>query len=81
MKPKSLTTADQVRELGLSVGDVIVGREEYSDGWCDAELTLLFVGKEVAVFNKRTRSNRAPSWNDVRENGNWTLAFRDWIKS
>lgn len=81
MTPKSHTTADQVRELGLSVGDVIIGREDYGNGWCDAELTLLFLGKEVAVFNVRERSNREPSWNDACESGNWTLAHRDWIKA
>lgn len=81
MNLQSHNAADQVRELGLSVGDVIVGREEYSDGWCDAELTLLFIGKEVAVFNVRERSNRDQSWNESCESGNWTLAHRAWVKA
>lgn len=85
MKPKSLTTADQVRELGLSVGDVIVGRENWGHEWSDVELTLLFVGEEVAVFRERNRSTEdgvmTEKWSKPKETANWTLAFRDWIKA
>lgn len=85
MKPKSHETADQVRELGLSVGDVIVGRENWGHEWSDSELTLLFVGKEVAVFSERSRSTvegvMTENWSKPKENANWTLAFRDWIKA
>ena len=80
MTPTSTTTADQVRELGLSVGDVIVGREYVSFAWNDAELTLLFVGKQIAVFSQRTRHTSYDNfdWQDRGESATWTLAQRDW---
>ena len=84
MIPKSQTTADQVRELGLSVGDVIIGREEWGHEWSDAELTLLFIGKEVAVFSERNRSTvegvMTKKWSKPKEAASWTLNFRDWVK-
>lgn len=84
MRPKSYTSADQVRELGLSVGDVIVGRENWGNEWSDAELTLLFVGKEVAVFSERNLSTvegrMTEKWSKPKETASWTLAYRDWVK-
>lgn len=85
MIPKSQTTADQVRELGLSVGDVIVGRENWGHEWSDAELTVLFIGKQVAVFSERTRSTiegvMAKKWSKPYETSDWMLEFRDWVKA
>lgn len=84
MIPKSHTAADQVRELGLSIGDVIIGREEWGHEWSDAELTLLFVGETIAVFSERNKSTIngvAPKkWSRRNEIASWTLEFRDWIK-
>lgn len=83
MTPKSQTTADQVRELGLSVGDVIVGRENRGHEWSDTELTLLFIGKEVAVFSERNRSSVEgviSKWSKPKESASWNLQFRDWVK-
>jgi hypothetical protein len=80
MTLKSHTTADQVRELGLSVGDVIIGRESYGLDWSDSELTLIFVGDEVAIFSERNRNNLNGAWTEPRECSNWTLSFRDWVK-
>jgi len=80
MKPKSLTTADQVRELGLSIGDVIVGRETYGSSWSESELTLLFYGMYIAVFMERRRNPSNKEWRVIGESATWTLAHRDWIK-
>lgn len=85
MIPKSHTTADQVRELGLSIGDVIKGRESWGREWNDAELTLLFVGKTVAVFRERDRSTTngvmIEKWSKPKETADWTLECRDWVKA
>ena len=78
MTPTSHTTADQVREMGLAIGDVIVGRETFGSNWRESELTLLFVGKKVAVFKERCRNIMEPSWQDNGETATWTLAHRDW---
>lgn len=73
--------ADQCREMGLVVGDVIVGREEHSGGkWSEAELTVIFIGQDVVVFSQRTRSFLAEEWINFGESGNWMLYFRDWYK-
>ena len=82
MTPKSNTTADQVRELGLSVGDVIIGREYWNaDHWSESELTLTYIGKEAAVFDGRKRSSGNPAWRNIGESGNWNLSYRDLVKA
>ena len=73
--------ADQCRALGLQVGDTIIGREEGDGCWHEAELTLLWMGEEAAVFRERTRCNTRPEWSEPREAGDWTLEWRDWRKT
>lgn len=82
--------ADQCRHMGLSVGAVIIGRESGHDrsGRClwfhESELTLLWLGKESAVWNERVRSNlpgdidRASEWEVLGEKSNWSLSARQW---
>ena len=73
--------ADQCRALGLEIGDTIIGREGGPGGWWhEAELTLLWLGKEEAVFSERSRSDSRPIWSEPREASNWTLECRDWRK-
>ena len=73
--------ADQCRALGLEIGDTIFGREECEGGcWHEAELTLLWLGDEAAVFRERERSNVFQEWSKPRESGDWTLECRDWRK-
>ena len=75
-----MSTADQCRAMGLSVGDTILGREEYAHGWNEARLTLLWLGDEVAVFMATDRSSARVEWSDPEESADWTLEFRDWKK-
>jgi len=80
-KPRASEAALQCRQLGIAVGDTIVGRETYSDGaWSESKLTLLFAGKQKCVFKVMDRSSRAPRWKSAGEATNWTLGFRDWYK-
>ena len=73
--------ADQCRALGLEIGDTIFGREEGPSGcWHEAELTLLWLGREAAVFRERERTNANPEWSEPRESGDWTLECRNWSK-
>lgn len=78
--PESRTTAEQCREMGLSVGDVIEGREGSGGWWSESRLTLLFLGAQVAVFSEQRRNSAQPEWRDDGESGNWTLNCRAWRK-
>jgi hypothetical protein len=81
VSPKPGEPADQCRELGLVVGDTICGRETHAYvGWQDAELTLLWIGKTVAVFSERYRGVYSPEWSEPVETAQWTLEYRDWRK-
>lgn len=72
-------TADQCREMGLTVGDTIVRRQTYfSEEWSESELTVIFLGLQVAVFSERSRSSNAPRWRSKGESSNWTLDCHDW---
>jgi len=75
-----VSTADQCRAMGLSVGDTITGREEYQGGWSEAKLTLLWLGEEVAVFRAINRTSRSPKWSEPEESADWTLEYRHWKK-
>lgn len=76
-----MEAAQQARSMGLKVGDTIRGREEYGAGqWSEAQLTLLWLGDEVAVWLERNRSNLSPEWADHGEAANWTLDCRTWSK-
>ena len=72
-------TADQARELGLKVGDTIQGREEVGDGWHDAWITLVWLGKVNTVWISSGRSHRRP-WSPPCETVNWDLETRDWAR-
>lgn len=73
--------AAQCRQMGIVVGDTIVGRETYSTGqWSEAKLTAIFIGKEECVFETMRRSNDSPRWHGDGESSNWTLECRDWYK-
>jgi hypothetical protein len=74
------TTADQARELGLKVGDTIQGREEIGDGWHDALITLLWLGKVNTIWIVSGRNNRCP-WSPPYESANWDLDSREWQRT
>ena len=73
-------TAEQCREMGLVVGDVIQGRETFGDEWSESRLTLLFAGQSVAVFKEQTRNDEQTEWMYRGESASWTLSFRPWHK-
>ena len=72
--------AEQCRALGLKIGDIIIGREQGTDYWHEAELTLLWLGNNTAVFQERSRAIDNPEWSKPIESGDWSLAYRDWYK-
>jgi len=77
-RPKSDHTADQCREMGIAVGDVIQGRESYSSGWNEARLRLVWLGEQVAVWETKRLSNTTSRWRKTGEDSAWTLDCRDW---
>ena len=80
-RPRASNCADQCRQMGIVVGDTIVGRETYLDGgWSESKLTALFIGREECVFKTMRRTNLSPRWVSYGEGVNWTLGCRDWYK-
>lgn len=81
-RPRSRYCAKQCREMGLEVGNVIVGRETYSKyskcAWSEAKLTLLYCGKYEAMWSVKLRSSDRPHWRNDGECGDWTLNSRQW---
>jgi len=74
MTPKSLEVADQVRELGLQLGDMIEGHE----GDHGVRLVLKFLGAEVAVFDEWMHVDDG-TWRYLGESAEWDLSCRDWV--
>lgn len=72
--------AEQLAEMGLRVGDVIVGREAGHGWWHEEELTVLCVGKVSAFFGIRRRNHLRPEWHEDGEASAWTLSCRKWFK-
>lgn len=75
-----VSVADQCRAMGLQVGDTIEGTEGDEQWWDTTRLTLLWLGKTVAVWSVTSRINSRPEWSEPREEANWTLRHRDWRK-
>ena len=74
--------ADQAREMGLKVGDVIVGREGGGDPvtgwWQEQRLTLLYLGEQCCVWKSEWSNKAITEFRDDGESANWTLSCRDW---
>ena len=78
-KPRDRSNAKQCRQMGIKVGDTIIGRETYSNGhWSEEKLTLLFAGQDEAVWKVMRRSHDNPRWRATGEQSNWTLECREW---
>jgi hypothetical protein len=76
-----MSVADECRALGLRIGDTIFGREEGGRGyWHEARLTLLWLGKQEAMWSVQTRSSERREWSEPEEAGDWMLGCRDWRK-
>jgi hypothetical protein len=78
-KPFAQDAASQTREMGLKIGDTIIGREEYGPGWSEAKLKLIWRGASVAVFEKWSHNHYFPEWSYQGEDSNWTLNCREWF--
>jgi hypothetical protein len=81
-RPLQRHVADQVREIGLKVGDVIVGREGGGDPetgwWQEQRLTLRYIGEQCCVWKSEWSNKANPEFRDDGESANWTLSCRDW---
>lgn len=71
---------EQIKALGLKVGDTIEGTETGKDYWTTTRLTLLWRGESVAVWRETTTSWSMPmgKWTPPRESASWSLDCRDW---
>lgn len=75
------SSAEQIRELGLAVGDTIQGREEVGDYWHEARITLLWIGATHAAWVVSGRSSRpreGNAWSAPHEAVQWDLSCREW---
>jgi hypothetical protein len=84
-KPLCRYVADQVRELGLQIGDVIVGREGsdedgYRPWWNENRLTLKYIGNQLCVWDLERRSDLHQTFTLKKEESNWNLTCREWYK-
>lgn len=78
-RPRSGEPAEQCREMGISVGDTIEGRESCGRKyWHEARLTLVWAGRKEAVFVATVRSKESPCWSAPEETAGWTLDCRRW---
>lgn len=75
-----MTPADTARAMGLALGDTICGSQDWEGGWHEAELTLIWLGSEICVWQFRTRSHRRPEWSGYHESATWNLRQREWVK-
>jgi len=78
-KPVAQDAASQTREMGLKIGDTIVGREIWPGGWREDKLKLIWRGATVAVFERWSHSRSFPEWSYQGEETNWTLNCREWF--
>lgn len=81
-----LTHADEIKSLGLKVGDIIRGKEgnkgedvSCRPWWHEVRLTVLWVGEKEVVYRKQWRANYYPNgWHDDGEVANFTLSCREY---
>lgn len=76
----SMSPAQQCKTLKLEVGDTIIGSESCGDWHSTASLTLIWLGKEKAVWSVSTKNSENPIWTKPTEECNWNLAYRKWEK-
>lgn len=77
MKATTATSpADQCRELGIKVGDVIEGASPSAWPGDMTRIKLLWLGREMAVWIE-TRLVGG-EWTLPRESAAWDLSWREW---
>ena len=73
------THADEIKSLGLKVGDTIMGKEGGNGWWHEVRLTVLWIGAKEVVYQKQWRANHHPdAWHDDSETANFTLSCREY---
>jgi len=77
------THADEIKSLGLKVGDTIRGKEGGAapgrSWWHEVRLTVLWIGEKEVVYRKQWRANHRPDkWHDEGEAANFTLSCREY---
>jgi hypothetical protein len=79
-RPTSSWAAQQAREMGLVVGDTIVGREgnEITGWWQEQRLTLLFIGEQLCVWRSEWRNHSSQVFREPTEQSAWSLKDRSW---
>lgn len=85
MIPKSILPADQAREMGIKIGDVIIGKLTSPMGCHFTKLKLLFVGQYTTVFQRSNKFSISEIYQDYGfdseyEHINIDLRHCDWIK-
>jgi len=74
------THADEIKSLGLKVGDVIRGKEEVGNWWHEVRLSVVWVGEKEVVYRKQWGSSYLPDgWCSDGETANFTLSCRDYF--
>ena len=82
MRTTNRNTAAACREMGLQIGDTIIGRAACKGWWHEAALTLIWLGDVTAVFREVVRTDREPEWRPLNsETANWDLTWRDWRRA
>jgi hypothetical protein len=77
---KGTAPAQQARNLGLRVGEVIIGRKEIGTNWHEVKLELIFLGRQVCVWKVSRRTQAARRWRSEGESAHWDLSCRTWRK-
>ena len=80
MRTTASTPAAQLREMGVDVGEVIVGKEVYASDWHVSKLKVLFIGQTAVVFEYWSASYHEPEFKLIGEVSSWDLRHRDWVK-
>lgn len=79
-RPTSADAASQTRQMGLKIGETIIGRETWPGGWRQDKLKLVWRGASVAVFENWHMIDRDyPIWRYEGEKSTWKLNWREWF--
>ena len=76
LRPTSRYVADQAREMGLCVSDVIIGAE----GRIETTLTLLYLGQRECVWHALDIEKPSKIIRLDAEMANWDLSCRHWYR-
>jgi hypothetical protein len=78
-KPISYNSASQTREMGLKIGDTIIGKVAWFPYWDELKVKLIWRGASVAVFELRERNSNNLEWIYRGETPVMHLHCREWF--